>query len=210
MNTTTAAGPTAIDNASADLPVTESAAYPADGALVTITDGDAVRRGWISVDRSDAVGETIWAALTPVESGSVWTGRVAPESITVEQEDAPEWWSDQAAALMQALVRAHRARTVLVEDAHRWADENSLCGVFDSFMREHELPPRRREYRAPTTITLTLDLSVPVIARYGEDAQALLDHELVEQAVRQRFGGLRRHGLTVGEYTVGELQESAS
>lgn len=155
----------------------------------------------------DGVGQF---ALTPFEPGPLWTGRVAREAITVEQDTAPEWWCEQVANLMQALVRADHASAALVEDAHRWADENSLCGVFDSFMREHALPPRRREYHAPTTVTLTLDLSVPVVARYGEDAQSLLNQDLVEQAVRQRFGGLRRYGLTIGDYTAGELQESIS
>ena len=208
MNNFDAAGSTATDTAPADL----SADYPADGCLVAIAEGGTVRRGWIVVERDDleAASETVWVALTPFEPGPLWTGRVACEVITVEQDMAPEWWCEQVANLMQALVRADHASAALVEDAHRWADENSLCGVFDSFMREHALPPRRREYHAPTTVTLTLDLSVPVVARYGEDAQPLLNQNLVEQAVRQRFGGLRRYGLTVGDYTAGELQESIS
>lgn len=200
----------AIDDASVSLPAADSPAYPADGALVTITDNDVVRRGWITVEHSDAAagGGTAWAALMPFESAGVWTGPVALDSITVEQEEAPEWWSAQTVDLMQALVRSKRASASLVEDAHRWADENSLCGVFDQFMRKHELPPRRREYQAPATVTLTLNLAVPVVARYGEDAQDLIGPELIERAVRQRFGGLRRHGLAVTDYTVGELVES--
>jgi hypothetical protein len=212
MNNSNAAGSIAIVSPPVDLGAADSVAYPTDGTLVTITDGDGVRRGWITVERNDfeAAGETAWVALTPFEPGPLWTGRVARESITVEQATVPEWWCEQVADLMQALVRAQRASAMLVEDAHRWADDNSLCSVFDSFMREHELPPRRRQYTAPATVTLTLDLSVPVVVRYGEDAQSLLNHDLVEQAVRQRFGGLRRYGLAVGEYTVGELQESVS
>lgn len=212
MNNSNAAGSIATDSPTVDLGAADSVAYPTDGTLVTIADGDGVRRGWITVERNDfaAAGESAWVALTPFESGPLWTGCVARESITVEQETVPEWWCEQVADLMQALVRAQRASAMLVEDAHRWADDNSLCSVFDSFMREHELPPRRRQYTAPATVTLTLDLSVPVVARYGEDAQSLLSHDLVVQAVRQRFGGLRRYGLAVGDYTVGELQESVS
>lgn len=208
MNNFDAAGSTATDTAPADL----SDAYPADGSLIVIDEGGTARRGWVVVERDDleAAGETVWVALTPFEPGPLWTGRVAREAITVEQDTAPEWWCEQVANVMQALVRTDHASAALVEDAHRWADENSLCGVFDRFMREHELPPRRREYHAPTTVTLTLDLSVPVVARYGEDAQSLVNEDLVEQAVRQRFGGLRRHGLTVGDFTAGELQESIS
>jgi hypothetical protein len=185
-------------------------AYPADGALVTVVDGDHVRRGWISVECSDSapVGPIVWSVLMPVESGGVWTGLVALDGLTIEQQEAPEWWSMQTVDLMQALVRAKRASVSLVEDAHRWADENSLCGVFDQFMRKHELPPRRREYKAPATVTLTLNLSVPLVARYGEDAQDLIGPEVIEQAVRQHFGGLRRHGLAVTDFAVGELMES--
>lgn len=212
MNNSNAAGSIATDSAPADLGAADSVAYPADGTLVTIAEGGTVRRGWIVVGRDDleAESETAWVALTPFDPGPLWTGRVAHEAITVEEEAVPEWWCEQVADLMQALVRVDRASATLVEDAHRWADENSLCSVFDTFMRDHELPPRRRLYSAPATVTLTLDLAVPVVARYGEDAQSLLNHDLVENAVRQRFGGLRRYGLTIGDYTAGELQESIS
>ena len=163
MNNSNAAGTTATDSAPVDPGAAESVAYPTDGTLVAIADGDGVRRGWIAVERNDfeAGGETAWVALTPFEPGPLWTGRVARESITVEQATVPEWWCEQVADLMQALVRAQRASATLVEDAHRWADENSLCSVFDTFMRDHELPPRRRLYSAPATVTLTLGLAGP-------------------------------------------------
>lgn len=204
MNNSDAAGSITTESAPVDLPAT---AYPTDGALVSIAEGDTVRRGWISVDHSAPVGGTAWVALVVDGPSSVWTGHVAAESITVDEVDAPEWWGTQTVDLLQALVRAARGRAALVEDAHRWADDNSLCGVFDRFMRDHQMPPRRREFSAPTTVTLTLALDVPVVARYGEDAGALIGQDLIEQAVRQRFGGLRRHGLAVGDYEVGELQE---
>lgn len=197
MNNFDAAGSASNSNTVADL---------TEGSLATIFDGDNIRRGWVSVEQSDTV---TWVALLPFDSvEGVWTGRIVAGSVDIEDATAPDWWSDQTTELMQALLRAGKAQATLVEDAHQWADNNNLCGEFDHFMRDHDLPPRRREFKAPASVTLTVELPVPVTARYGEDASTLIDHDLIEQTIRQRFGGLRRYGITVGDYTVGDLQES--
>ncbi|WP_155288870.1 hypothetical protein [Rhodococcoides fascians] len=200
-----------INNAGASLESAEGTAsattsrYPADGALVSVTDGGSVRVGWIAVEHASNEHAVGWIGLMPFDTnGKMWTGMVAPEAISVEVADAPEWWNESTSNLLKAVIRSNQQ---LVGDAHQWADDNNLCSVFDSFMCDHGLPPRRRAFQAPASVTLTLELPVPVTARYGEDAQALINDDLIEQAVRQRFGGLRRHGITVGEYTVGELEE---
>lgn len=159
MNNFDATGSASSSTIAADL---------AEGSLVTIFDGDDIRRGWVSVEQSDAA---TWVALLPFDSvGGVWTGRIVAGSFEIEDTTAPDWWSDQTTELMQALLRAGKAQATLVEDAHRWADSNNLCGEFDHFMRDHDLPPRRREFKAHATVALTVELPVPVTARYGEDA----------------------------------------
>lgn len=46
-------------------------------------------------------------------------------------------------------------KSSLVSDAHEFADENNLCGEFDRFMREHDLPEREREYAVNYSVTLS-------------------------------------------------------
>src|SRR5699024_4736092 len=46
----------------------------------------------------------------------------------------------QVARLEGEVVRREREMTTLIEDAHRYADDHSLCSEFDRFMEDHGLP----------------------------------------------------------------------
>jgi hypothetical protein len=56
-------------------------------------------------------------------------------------------------------------RDRLVEDAHAYANEQDLCGRFDDFMENHDMPRRPQEFE----VRLTLRCSIPALSD-GEES----------------------------------------
>ncbi|MDA3636847.1 hypothetical protein [Rhodococcus sp. C-2] len=94
--------------------------------------------------------------------------------------------ANQRAALQRE--REERSRWVdsLVEDACEWADSNSLCGEFENFMSEHDLPGRERDHEVEVTVTASV--TVTVSARSADGARESLDTSDVRDAISNDLG----------------------
>lgn len=58
--------------------------------------------------------------------------------------------------------RAHdRWTEKLISDAHEYADDNSLCHVFDEFMEEHGLRGRERDHDIEIEVTARITIEAP-------------------------------------------------
>lgn len=85
---------------------------------------------------------------------------------TVPDSEALDRARREGAAEVQA--RWDRWSEDATETAHRYADDNNLCGEFDRCMEEIGLPPRSRDY----TVTLSLNVAVSVGATGRTDDDA--------------------------------------
>ena len=63
----------------------------------------------------------------------------------------------------------------LVADAHRYAEDNNLCGEFDRFMEAHGLAPRA--YRYSLTVDVTTTVTLDRTACSEDDAESAIDTE---------------------------------
>ncbi|MDF3310459.1 hypothetical protein P3H15_36185 [Rhodococcus sp. T2V] len=111
----------------------------------------------------------------------------------------------EAATLRERLEGAHADHVKWVDaiatSAHEWADKNNLCGEFDRFMAEHDLPPRRREFSVECEVTITTR-SVWRWRRGRRRTPRTSSIASGARAVGRRRGGFRRHGLELDDYTV--------
>lgn len=64
---------------------------------------------------------------------------------------------EEATREERARLQMEHARWVdsLVEDAHQYANDNSLCSEFDRFMEEHDLPSREQDYYVTFRVSVT-------------------------------------------------------
>ncbi|MFB9785215.1 hypothetical protein [Rhodococcus baikonurensis] len=167
----------------------------------------------------------------------VWAGRVTPEQVIVEEPGAvalPVWWSWVAPLLVETmtarceagsareaqkaaeeytaeLVVGHvRWRDALVESAHTWADENSLCSQFDNFMESHDLPSRSRTYDVEVEVNMSRRVTVSVSASNRDDAADAVDTHEVESALRDEYG-IPSHvdlDLNCGDWSTENVEEA--
>lgn len=91
--------------------------------------------------------------------------------------------NDASQRLAHALSRSQQHeqawRAGLVESAHEWANANDLCGRFDEFMEEHDLPRRLHEYE----VEVRVDVRVTVSAESEDEARDLTTKERVIAAL---------------------------
>ncbi|WP_195165873.1 hypothetical protein [Mycobacteroides abscessus] len=102
----------------------------------------------------------------------------------------------RVAALSGALDAERRRWAVVVADAHVWADENSLCGVFDEFCSLHGLPTREADFEV--SVDVTVRVVVPQTAR---DADAACSEV-------QDSGGLDRVVQAIYDLARGDLDDA--
>lgn len=76
----------------------------------------------------------------------------------------------------------------LVEDAHEWADEHSLCERFDEFCSRHSLPTRERDYEVRVNVSMSTRVTVTRTAGSAEDAEDAVDRDDVREALEGMFG----------------------
>jgi hypothetical protein len=69
--------------------------------------------------------------------------------------------------------------------AHEYADENNLCDAFDRFMVSVGLEPRTKNFRV--SVSVTVDIDVPIEARDEDAAKDAVDSYSVVQAARSRL-----------------------
>lgn len=92
---------------------------------------------------------------------------------------------------------AERLRwAAVVADAHVWADENSLCSVFDEFCVEHGLATRSADFE------VSVDVRVRVVLR-----QTARDADAAESEV-QDSGGLDRVVQAIYDLARGDLDDA--
>lgn len=134
--------------------------------------------------------------LTPVEGpeGPVEASADLPETFT--REDVDRLVSEAREAERREQEQRHQ-RWVdnLVSEAHAYADENQLCGNFDRFMLDHDLPPRDSfeiEYRVE--VERTMRYVVYVTGTSEEDAA-----EQAEERVRNGYESPEDDETTVDE-----------
>ncbi|WP_368680372.1 hypothetical protein R1X32_07460 (plasmid) [Rhodococcus opacus] len=208
---------------------TEGWVFPPDGAYVALR--DAV--GWLVIDPVDRGAQAGKAAvallvqdLRPGVSGGLLVADVSPGDLVVRNDANARALLDTERVLMLQVLGEHRrereARAELaaarrehvqgieslVDDAHRWADENSLCSEFDRFMDVHGLRPRSREYTVECAVTITTKVSVRVSASNSGAAEGGVESAEVARALGRQLGGFRRHGLELDDYTVTGVEEA--
>ncbi len=146
---------------------------PVVGELVD--DGDAVRGYWLGLLEDAAVCADGRLEASVLSGSEVRTVSVEPSRVDARRVVTGRATEGERAAMSALLAearahrrtqQAHQARIDrLVEDAHEWADDNSLCTRFDDFMDEHSLPRRSRDYDLRVEVRATVYLT-----RTGTDA----------------------------------------
>lgn len=157
------------------------------GALVTLIVGNSEFAGWLIIERNDNPGydhlTRYCAVVSPDPVSVVFSGLVSEVEIQSWQparDGAPEWalalavaqWqvtrADKAAAdSHRALVKHQDRLEAIVDAAHEFADEHSLCSDFDRFMMDQGLRPRSRDYQITVDVRLRI-----VVEQSGHDADA--------------------------------------
>lgn len=210
---------------------------PADGEFVRVDTGTEWLRGWVVVDPSQKpTPPENWAAVAvmPVSAdAAVWEGRVTPDQVSLEAPGVqPVWWSRVAPLIVETMTarrdagaarvaqrtaedgKAELASThtrwidALVESAHEWADDNSLCSQFDNFMESHDLPGRSRMYDVEVEVNIRTTVTVSVSARSGDNAADSVDTSEVESAVRDKYGIAGYVDVDIDDWTVENTEEA--
>lgn len=162
--------------------------------------------GWLVVERVVAGRERRCAIVMPdacsvVASGPISQVQVAAGPIPTE-ELMPPWVSAIAEAFWggqdlraerdaaRAAVRAQEERLEsIVDAAHEFADEHSLCGDFDEFMIREGLRPRSHDYVCE--VNATVRVRIPASGRDADEAAGRIDDDMVVAALAE----LRSTGL---------------
>lgn len=163
--------------------------------------------GWLVIEESAAPGAQRQCAIVSEMFGVVASGAIS--EVEVEGEPMPAdrempvlaeslaaafWGGRQARAERDAAwvkLREHEQRLErIVDAAHSYADEHSLCSAFDDFMVDQGLPARDRDYIHDVDVTVSIRLRVS--AHSAEAAASLVDDEMV----RNELLGLDGRALT--------------
>ena len=142
------------------------------GAVVCASLADGPVPGWLVVEETAAAGAQRQCAIvrldgcSVVSAGALSEVKVAGDPVPTEGE-MPAWapalagsfWAarrarGEAEATRSALTALQRRVENIVDAAHEYADENSLCERFDDFMMEQGLRPRSREYMCVVDVTV--------------------------------------------------------
>jgi hypothetical protein len=95
----------------------------------------------------------------------------------------------------------------LVDSAHEWADDNDLCQKFDQFMESQGLPGREREFTVSVSVSLTVNVDLPVTAR---SEQAARDEQFcisdLENLAAERVSRDGVYAVDVDDWSVFEVE----
>lgn len=169
------------------------------GSVVVMPESAGGGRGWLMVQ--DGAGEQRCCAVVGVMTGAVLAVglasevTVAPAACPVDLPVPP--WAGELATLAwkargaetardsaRAALAAQEARLeAIVDAAHEYADENSLCERFDEFMEEQGLRGRRAEY--DVEVDVTVRVVVKVTACDADDARGEVDTGMLADAISQ-------------------------
>lgn len=139
----------------------------------------------------NTLDETRQSAVDAAERMQIEHNRVVA-NVTAEIENKLFLLRSDHDNAMRALRNEHEMwKNNLAIDAHEYANENNLCGVFDAFMIEHGLPARTREYEVEVDVEFRVR-----ITREGssaEDAAESIDQDDVDEAIVEF---VREHNAT--------------
>lgn len=169
------------------------------GAVVVMPESVGGGRGWLMVQ--DGAGEQRCCAVVSVMTGVVLAVgllsevKAVPAACPVDLA-VPSWagelaglaWKARGAEAARdrarAALAAHEARLeAIVDAAHEYADDNSLCERFDAFMEEQGLRGRRADY--DVEVDVTVRVVVKVTACDADDARGEVDTEMLADAISQ-------------------------
>lgn len=157
--------------------------------------------GWLVVEEAADAGTEKRCAVVRLDGCAVVAAGVVSEvqvsgEAVLTDEAMPAWAPALAGAFWasrQYRAEAEEARAALrnqqarleriVDAAHDYANDNSLCELFDSFMIEQGLRPRSRNYVCE--VDATVRVRVSVTAHSAEAAEGLVTDRMVVDAVRQ-------------------------
>ncbi|MBM4574990.1 hypothetical protein GS896_25830 [Rhodococcus hoagii] len=202
---------------------------PIDGKVVCIETGEGQVVGHGLVGQSDPETDRSWIVVAPANATErVWCGLVNGSDIKyVIDAPEPEWFGP-ARRVLEALLCSsrlvHETRDVhasqiatlhqhhrqwidqLVDDAHEYANDNSLCSEFDRFMTEHNLPARQRDFCVSVDVMVRVKVDLTITAEDSDSVDGEVDSDLVESAVRSELGG---HGsFDVTDWDVTAVEEN--
>ena len=104
---------------------------------------------------------------------------------------------------VRAINAAHEAwKANLTEAAHEYANDNSLCGVFDQFMIDHGLAPRTREYEVEVDVEFRVRITVEGVN--GDAAAEAIDQDEVDEAI---LAFVREHNASWSTGYVTEVRD---
>lgn len=170
------------------------------GAVVVLPDSEGGGTGWLIAE--DEAGDRRCCAVVGVMTSAIIAcGPVSEVKVldrtTAPMDDmaVPEWasalaglawkaWRAEAAcdAARVALSKHQDRLEDIVDAAHDFANEKSLCTDFDDFMEEQGLRSRTHEYDCEVDVKVRL--VVKVTARTAESAEDDVDSEMVKDALR--------------------------
>jgi hypothetical protein len=170
------------------------------GSVVCAVLSDGPVAGWLVVEESAPAGAERQCAVVRLEgcavvaAGPVSEVKVAGDPVPTEGE-MPAWATALAGAFWaarRARAEAEAARSALtahqsrleriVDAAHEYADDQSLCERFDEFMLDQGLRPRSREYLC--VVDATVRVRIPVSAHHSDTAAGKVTEEMVVAAVQ--------------------------
>lgn len=143
------------------------------GSWVTVVvSSDELANGWLVVESEPTAGER-WCAVVSVDPVAVVAVRPASEMVlrtwSITNPAVPSWVPVLAASSWEAARTSGKLRETslalnreqvrlesIVDAAHAFADEHSLCSVFDTFMLNNGLRPRSRDYDVVVDVSLRL------------------------------------------------------
>lgn len=147
-------------------------------AVVGVANGAVLAVGPVSQVR--VMGEPILTAdsmpaWAPVVASGAWVAaglRSERDQLRVQRDQARE-------AIAASEVRLER----IVDAAHEYADENSLCEVFDRFMISQNLRPRSRDWMCEVDVTVRVRILAS--AHSSDAAASTITEEMAIAAVGQ-------------------------
>lgn len=186
----------------------------------------------VVLDRDVAVGEGPRLWFGEVSSVEVCVRATASSRFGVHQASSGTgWWLEVREATVEALRAQGRARSLvresatqereavtrvrlehqrwldgLVDAAHVWADDNSLCSRFDDFMAEQGLPERQRDYTVYIDVQLGCRVGVNVSARDEDSAMENVDDDDVRSEVAGLLGTSALSELDMTDWDVSSAE----
>lgn len=177
------------------------------GLVVVAALADGPVAGWLVVEPGVSDGRERRCAIVRIDecavvaAGPISQVQVAGDPIPTS-DVMPAWasavagafWGGQQARaerdVARAALRAHEERLEgIVDAAHEYADENSLCENFDYFMESQGLRPRSRDWICE--VDATVRVRIPIAARSADAAAGRVDDDMVVAALAE----LRSTGL---------------